>query len=248
MVIVVAHPDDETLWLSSVLASAAKVVFCFGAPYQRPQMAASKRRAVAALRMPNLIDLAIPESGVKHAVDWQHPEPTTTGLTITEDAARVRYEENYALLLERLEGLLAGAQHVCTHNPWGEYGHAEHVQVHRAVATLQSELGFTLWIPNYISKKSWPLAKLIAPDLYWFERRTLQTDIALARKNKAVYLKHGAWTWNRRHHWPPEETLYALQPSDSVQKGQSIEGEWLLDVAKLRWGSPPWRPARRRIR
>jgi hypothetical protein len=34
----VAHPDDEALWLSSVVASAGRVVFCFGAVFERPQL------------------------------------------------------------------------------------------------------------------------------------------------------------------------------------------------------------------
>jgi hypothetical protein len=36
--VVVAHPDDESLWLSSILASADQVVFCFSDPFERPQL------------------------------------------------------------------------------------------------------------------------------------------------------------------------------------------------------------------
>jgi hypothetical protein len=36
-VVVVAHRDDEALWLSSVVASAGRVVFCFGAVERLPR-------------------------------------------------------------------------------------------------------------------------------------------------------------------------------------------------------------------
>ena len=45
-----AHPDDECLWLSSVLAVSSRVVFAFGDPYGRPDVAAARRRAVAEAR------------------------------------------------------------------------------------------------------------------------------------------------------------------------------------------------------
>jgi hypothetical protein len=60
-VVVVAHRDDEALWLSSVVASAGRVVVCFGAVFERPQLSEARRRAVAALPLADIVDLAIPE-------------------------------------------------------------------------------------------------------------------------------------------------------------------------------------------
>jgi len=236
LAVAVAHPDDETLWLSSVLGRAAKIVFCYGDPYARPKNAAARRRAVAALPLAGLADLALPESGAGFSVDWRNPRLTAAGLAITDPAAGARYDANYAALVERLRPLLTGMRHVFTHNPWGEYGHAEHVQVHRAVASLQAELGFTLWFSNYIGAASRPLARLA--DAHWSGRLVAPPDRALAHRLRDIYRRHGAWTWSRWHRWPEAETLYALAPD-----GQPMTGEMLLDVACLR----PWRSRRRAL-
>lgn len=237
LAVVAAHPDDETLWLSSVLARAAKIIFCFGDPYERPKKAAARRKAVAALPLHGLVDLALPESGAGFSVDWRNPRITATGLAITDAAAAARYDANYAALAERLRPLLADMRHVFTHNPWGEYGHAEHVQVHRAVTALQQELGFTLWFSNYAGKASLPLARLV--DARWSMRLAVPPDRALAHRLRDIYRRHGAWTWSRWHRWPEEETLYVL-----AADGHALTGEMLLDVAGLR----PWKPWRRALR
>jgi LmbE family N-acetylglucosaminyl deacetylase len=243
--VVVAHPDDECLWLSSVLGSADRTVFCFGDPFERPKMAASRRAAVAALPLPGLVDLALPESGGGFAVDWTAPRLTQTGIALTDPAARIRYDVNFPRLVDTLRPALAGCTDVHTHNPWGEYGHAEHIQVYRAVAALQAELGFTIWFSNYVGPASWPLARLVGQQpCVVAHRRAVQPDEALARKLRRIYRDHGAWTWTRWHRWPAEEALYA-RPSGATLS--TLTGEYLLDVRGLRWWPPPWGRALRRL-
>ena len=157
--VVVAHPDDEILWLSSAMAAARHVVLCYGAPFGKPAKAAARRRAVAALRLPSLVNLAIPESGTRLLVDWRHPVMTPTGMGIADPDARQRYDDNFNTLLAELRPVLAGCADVYTHNPWGEYGHPEHIQVYRAVTALQAELGYTVWFSNYTAPLTWPLAQ-----------------------------------------------------------------------------------------
>jgi LmbE family N-acetylglucosaminyl deacetylase len=246
-VVVVAHPDDEALWLSSVVGTADRVVFCFADLRGRPEKTAERRQAVAALPLRSVAELGIAESGVKWSIDWAHPECTPTGIAIGDPAARARYESNFATLLTSLRGAIAGFRSVCTHNPWGEYGHAEHIQVHRAIATLQAELGFTVWFSNYVGKASWPLARQLAGETCWSERMMLAPDFALARRLKQVYCAHGAWTWTRAYRWPASETLYAVAPAGHRGARHPLAGETLLDVRGLRWWPPPWRFARRRL-
>jgi LmbE family N-acetylglucosaminyl deacetylase len=243
-VIVVAHPDDESLWLSSVLASAERVVFCFGAPFERPKMAEARRRAVAALPLAGLVDLKLPESGGGFSVDWENPQLTETGIAISDPQVRGRYDANYARLVEALRPVLAGCAEVYTHNPWGEYGHAEHIQVYCAVAALQAELGYTIWFSNYVGPVSWPLAGQIGRLPCWADRRAVQPDEAMARRLMRLYRQNGAWTWTKFHRWPAEESLYAQPP---VEVRRPLSGEWLLDVTGLRWWPPPWRRARRHL-
>ena len=160
---------------------------------------------------------------------------------------RARYESNYARLLTALRAALAGVAVVYTHNPWGEYGNAEHIQVHRAVTALQDELGYTIWFSNYIGRDSWRLARGLSTQVQWHERRTVAPDRSTARDLMGLYKRHGAWTWNATHRWPRHETLYGIGPRASRQARHSLAGEWVLDVAGLRWWPPPLRPARRRL-
>jgi len=246
--IVVAHPDDEALWLSGVLARADQLVFCFGEPFQRPQLAAARRRAVAALPLGGLVDLGIPESGAGFSVDWPLPRMTAFGVAINDPQARPRYEANFHKLVMALRPVLANCRDVYTHNPWGEYGHAEHLQVHRAVALLQAELGFTLWFSNYVAGKSFSLAKHLANRILWAERVELQPDEAFARRLMRVYVQAGAWTWTRLHRWPRIEIFYACRPgSTGTSTEQTLMGESLLDTGRLRWWPPPWRNPHRRL-
>lgn len=245
--LVVAHPDDEALWLSSAIAAADRVVFCFGDLFERPKDSLARRATLAALPLDGVVALQLPESGVKYAVDWSNPRLTATGIAISDAAVRARYETNYADLVAALREALAGTVTVYTHNPWGEYGHAEHIQVHRAVAALQGELGYTVWFSNYIGYHSWRLGHGLSPRTFWHERRDLAPDRRAARGLMRIYKRHGAWTWNATHRWPGHETLYAIHPGDASRPRYAMEGEWVLDVRGLRWWPPPLRAVRWRM-
>jgi LmbE family N-acetylglucosaminyl deacetylase len=234
-VVVAAHPDDEILWLSAALADARPVVLCFGAPFGRPEKATARRRAVAELGLPHLADLALPESGVRKLVDWSQPELTPTGMSIADASGQARYDTNFMRLLADLRPLLAGASDVYTHNPWGEYGHPEHVQVYRAVTVLQAEQPFTLWFSNYVGPSSWGLAQRLGAAPCWVEKRIVQPDLILAKRLRRIYRRHGVWTWSRLHRWPAQETLYAQPGRDDRGTWHSLRGETLLDVSALRW-------------
>jgi LmbE family N-acetylglucosaminyl deacetylase len=246
--VVVAHPDDEALWLSSVLASAQRIVFGFGDVFDRPGRSAARRRAVAALPLSGIVNLEIPESGV----DWKsyqtHPELTPVGIQVAESSVRERYASNYARLHEGLRAALTGCTDVYTHNPWGEYGHPEHIQIYRAVTALQEELGITVWFSNYVSARNWTFARGLVEHLSWAQRAVVGPDLDLAHRLMAVYRHHGAWTYSSGHRWPVQEVLYGEPPKSRAEPRHSFAGEWLLDVARLRWWSPRWRDPRRQLR
>jgi len=246
--VVVAHPDDEALWLSSAVGSAERVIFCFGAFFDRPRMTEARRQAVTALPLTSVVDLAIPESGAGSRIEGIPSQPTTDSIRISDAAARARYESNYERLLAALRTSLTGIEDVYTHNPWGEYGHPEHIQVYRAVAALQEELEFTLWFSNYVSSTTWPLARALGRRLRAAERRVVRPDLAVVRRLERIYRQHGAWTWNWAHRWPAHEAIYALAPAADLRPLRPESEEWLLDVGRLRWWSPLRPFARRRLR
>ena len=238
-VIVVAHPDDEILWLSSVIAQADPVVLCFGAPYGNPKKAESRARAVAHLGLPRLENLALPETGARLQVDWRTPKLTETGIATSDPAAQRRYDATFPILLEKLRPILAGATDVYTHNPWGEYGHTEHVLVYRAVKTLQAEQHFTVWFSNYASPRTRDFARQCGHVALWQEKRSLPTDRKTAHRLRNIYQRYQAWTWSDWHKWPATETLYA-QPYGPTEKGHTMQGEFLYNAAGLRLWRPVW--------
>lgn len=238
-VVVVAHPDDEILWLSSVLAKADSVILCFGAPYGRPEKAKGRACAVAHLALPGLESLDIPESGARLLVDWKNPTLTETGIKINDSAAQMRYDSNFVVLLEKLCPILAGATDVYTHNPWGEYGHSEHIQVHRAVKTLQAALRFNLWFSNYAAPQTRNFAWQEGQKALWQQKQILPTDIKCAHRLRGIYQKYNAWTWSNWHKWPQTETLYA-QPHGAPERWYDMRGEFLYNARGLRVGRPVW--------
>lgn len=240
--VVVAHPDDEILWLSSVLAQAEPLIFCFGAPYNNPGMTKNRANAVSALAFPHLVNLAIPESGARLLVDYKHPQFTPTGIAILNAQAQARYDENFHILREKLRSHLTGVRDVYSHNPWGEYGHSEHIQLYRVLQALQKELGFTLWFSNYVAPRSYALAQSLGHAPLWQSKRVVPTDPHITQRWRKIYRQHRAWTWSRWYQWPTQETLYA-QPNTAPQDWHSLQGESLLNVDRLR----AWHPASRAI-
>lgn len=244
--IVAAHPDDEALWLSGALEDASRVVFCFGDIADRVDASDRRRRAIASLEFKDLRALLIPESGVKHAVDWRRASLTPEGVEIADHQVRLRYQKNSFLLREKLQPLLADCGVVYTHNPWGEYGHAEHVQVNRVVMELQEELGYVVVFTNYVGQDSWSLVSRFRNRFYWHDKRRIRPNVEYARALMRVYERFGVWTWNRYHRWPKWETTYAVFPNSAGRIRRWLAGERLADVRGLRYWPPPIPIHRRR--
>lgn len=96
------------------------------------------------------------------------------------------YAENYSTIVRLLENELTSDMNVFTHNPWGEYGHEDHLQVFRAVDQLQSEIGFKQWMENYVTNRSLPLAKTyFGADLQ--NPICFRTDVPYAKEFTDIY-------------------------------------------------------------
>lgn len=198
-IIIVAHPDDEVLWFSSILGKVDAVVISYLAIESKPQHTIGRKKCLSAHPLKNLSCLGIDESEFKSA-NWRNPVPTKYGMeTSKRNILRnrsflKRYMENYHELKEKLQSKLAGFRNVFTHNPWGEYGNAEHIQVYRVVKELQQSMEFDLWFSNYCGPTSIKLmSKLLSP--LNIEYVTLKTDKMLFNEIKCLYLKQGCWTW-----------------------------------------------------
>jgi LmbE family N-acetylglucosaminyl deacetylase len=221
-VLVVAHPDDEVLWFSSILGQVGKIVVCFLEAPLQPECTAGRARVIEEYPLHNTTFIGLTESMTFRGADWAAPVPTRFGLEVRRGPGtlagfeRERYVSNYQELIARLVVLLEGATAVITHNPWGDYGHEEHVQVHRAVRELQRRLSFEVWYSNYCSERSHPLMmKSVAA--FGGETETFATDSNLANRLMALYVRHGCWTWPfQEYKVPATETFF--RHSDAMRE------------------------------
>jgi len=198
--LVVAHPDDEILWFSSIVSRAARVVVCYLDVPGRTDWTTGRRHAATEYPLSNWTFLGLTESVVFAGADWKVPVTTEYGIEVQRRPGTLpefdagRYRENYHLLCARLGELLSGYDAVVTHNPWGDYGNEEHVQVYRAVTTVQKALGYDVWYTNYCSNRSYAL---MLRETAGFRSiyETLPTEPTVAAGIEAVYRRYGCWTW-----------------------------------------------------
>jgi LmbE family N-acetylglucosaminyl deacetylase len=208
--LVVAHPDDEALWFSSVTGRVAKVVLAYEACDSLPELGPARSAARTSYPLPTGRFLRHGEPCSLDWVDWATASATPYGMALNRPfAARAeeRYRAAFDALRQDLARELTGVTRVFTHNPWGEYGHPDHVQVSSVVWSLARELGFGVRFSSYVAPRSLGFAAAFLPRLRSDGVRA--TDGALAERLKAHYVAHGCWTWHPDYRPPREEAFLA---------------------------------------
>jgi len=206
-ILVSAHPDDEVLWCSSVLDKVNKIVICFLGVESKRETQLGRQRSLAEHPLKNIACLGLDEAGTFYGVDWNNPVLTPYGIKIADRKYPDKtYRENYHRLRDHLQTRLEGCSNVFTHNPWGEYGSDEHIQVYRVISDLQESMRFKVWFSNYASNKSFRLMMdyMNKTDL---EHVTVKTNIELAHTVKSLYARNHCWTWYDDWQWQSEESF-----------------------------------------
>jgi hypothetical protein len=120
-----------------------------------------------------------------------------------------------------LDPLLSGCDHVYTHNPWGEYGHEEHVQVCRAVRELKRRHRYRCWHSCYFSLKSERLMKHYDTDGA-VPCSASTRNCRLARELEQSYRALGCWTWyDERESYPTEQYFPDLRRGAGVRQADT---------------------------
>lgn len=235
-ILVSAHPDDEVLWNSSILTRVDDIVICFLGLKSEPETHLGRQRSLGAYPLSNMSCLGLDEGEVFYGVDWDNPVLTPYGIKVTDKKyPDMTYRANYDCLKDRLQARLAGYSNVFTHNPWGEYGNNEHVQIYRVVRELQKDMKYDLWFSNYCSNKSF---RLMSKYVQGFnEYVTFRTDDKIADELKKLYQANNCWTWYADWHWPKEESF--IKDEITVKNNENIGEIVPLNFVKVRVGQKP---------
>jgi LmbE family N-acetylglucosaminyl deacetylase len=205
-VLIVAHPDDEVLWFSSILDDVSRIVIVFDTAHGSAEREDAIRDSLAEHPMSDKItSLGIGRVRSHNRSGWPEPEETDYGLKLEDDCAQdAAYAAQRQDIDEALRSQLAQASNVFTHNPWGEYGHEDHVQLSKCVTALASELGATVWYSNYVSGKSSRLMRRYVSG-FRSDYSINDIDTTRARAIADTYFRHGTWTHDADYAWFPSE-------------------------------------------
>jgi hypothetical protein len=205
-VLVVAHPDDEILWFGSIADRVGRIVLCFLHDPANPGMAEARIRTIEAHPWRDrIVSLGLNETDTFSRAAWPEPRITKHGLTIVKPAtAGIAYRLCFFRLRRKLAPIVRSAANVYTHNPWGEYGHEEHVLVQKAVTSLVRENRKRVWYNNHAS--NWSEA-LMQRHFNGSEKRitSAPVDAAMLEQVADVYRENGAWTWFDDVDWADRE-------------------------------------------
>ena len=118
-------------------------------------------------------------------------------------------------LVRSLRVVVADRNNIFTHNPWGEYGHEDHILVYRALSQLQAEYGYALWFSNYSSNRS---LCLMNSYICGFDTnyKCLPTNLELVNTIVDLYKGNGCWTWYDDYQWFHEEYLMQSKSFDPL--------------------------------
>jgi len=231
--LIVAHPDDEILFFSSIIDKVDIVIICFMGNARVPQRRSARMRVLNEYPLKNILTLDIETSGASGSVDWNEPVESYAGLKIQDVSAEQSYRKTYEDMLNKLRDKLGGYKTVYTHNPWGEYGHADHVQVHRAVDSLARELEFQVMFSNYVSPKSMKLALPYISRNGYLEPISRPTNINLAHQVRDLYIKEDCWTVPESFSWPKFESFNSKTVNSN--DGENSEKSHLFALNFIPW-------------
>ena len=216
--LVVAHPDDEILWFGSIVAEVDRIVVCFLNDPAHPELAGARERVLAEHPLrEKIVCLGADETGAFNHANWPRPETTKYGLRIVKGRhVAKKYRLCYRQLEKKLQPMIAEAASVITHNPWGEYGHEEHVLVHRLATALAAAAGKDVWYDNHASTWSEDLMRVyLDKSQHAIAHGTVDTRAMDAIAD--VYRAHGAWTWFDDYRWFEDE-YFVRGPLHRVDK------------------------------
>ena len=204
--IICAHPDDELLFFSSILKNASSVIICF-TETQDKTVTIGRKNIKKFPPLKNYLFLDLIEPNVFNSANWNNPTKSPEGLLVSRN--KYNYVKSYQSIKLKLSKILKFGDTIYTHNPWGEYGHEEHVQVFRVLTELSNKLNLKIFVNGYVSNKSNNLMK-IEKHLLTNEVHFMKINEELVNNFKKIYILNDCWTFDDDYIWPKIEIFYKI--------------------------------------
>ena len=216
--IVVAHPDDEIIFLGSVIDKVNHTFISF-LPYNNNKKTEFKLMYEYPL-IENVEFLLVDQSFCWGDVNWKTTAIIKHGVHLKSGFQNLKYYKNYYTLYNILKPKLKDYKTVFTHNPWGETEHAEHIQVFQIVKELQQLYNYEIYYSNYIcmlDEEHTSFAdKVIKERNIKSYPVKLKIPVNKCLRIKKEYQKLNSWTGHPNHNW---SQLY-----DILYQDKNIEG------------------------
>ena len=188
--IIVAHPDDELIFFSSILKSKSRKVICFTVSEDKN---VNKGREVIQTKAP-----------FKNWLFLNQRELSTYSYINSSS-----YIKSYQKLKSSLSKIIEVGDTIYTHNPWGEYGHEDHIQVFKAVKDLKKKFRLKIFMNGYVSNKSYNLMQkkqhLISNKIQY---KIINKNFT--NKLKKIYISNNCWTFDDNYIWPKIEVFFQI--------------------------------------
>ncbi len=219
--LILAHPDDEVIFANSILKRVHKTIICYQDIPNENLISKGRHQAAQNYPLTNFLQLGLVQSRFSYkTINWKNPSETKFGLKGYLN--KNDYEKNYKLLFDKLSKILTKDSVVITHNPWGEYGHPEHIQVNRVISELSLKKNFEFFVTGFVSTSTLDYARLLINRL-GSEFIKYETDFELYQSIKKLYSENGCWTWFNQSIQNKHEIFYKQINNDTNDKQSKIK-------------------------
>lgn len=232
--IVVAHPDDEIIFASSIIKKAKKIIICFSEIYGYKSISKGREMLQKFYPYENTKFLNIPQSRLSKEKNISYGSDEDED-KIQEYTNIGDYKKNSKQLIHLLERELQGYNCIYTHNNIGEYGNAEHIQIHKIIMLLRNKFDYEVRVFGYYSSRN---NRMLKSSLRLFKQnpQTKRTNIEIYTNLRDLYMKHNCWTWYISYKLPKFEFFYILDKNieSKTQKSNIIFNYIYISPISLR--------------
>ncbi len=171
-----AHPDDEVIFGFPLLGRVKKIICC-SSDIDNPLRKWCRDRKLALMEIGRVTGAEI------------------VCLDYSSDFYKLNSRDgSLNHFCEEVKRNLGGEEIIFTHNPWGEYGHLDHILVHHIARLSKKPLVFsdTAIFANWFTTDPMATKYLNIKPIGSFNN-----DLYFYDKYKAIYDKYGCWTWSQ---------------------------------------------------